>query len=235
MVLPPIQPPPTAPSQTQAWYTGDKIWGIDKRLVLAAVIFLVLVLPVFPVDKVIYVNGQTTTTQVNQSTSYTTSFQTYTTNTQTSIRVYKGNLEYVSDQYYTYYQPYYYNNCYFDQFGNYYCSYTYWPYYQQYVNSVTIDPTDDVVSVSTTNEAGGLITVTCTHYDGTQDVYRHVVSDDLTKSATDTVSTTVTQTSTIANSIVTPVTTTSPVPCQSCIPQHVTEHVSIIQLLFGLY
>lgn len=227
--------PSQPPSQTRSWYTGDKLWGIDKRFVIAALIFLVLILPVFPVDKVIYVDGQTTTTQVNQSTSYATSFQTYTTNTQQSIQVYKGNLAWVSsDQYYNYYQQYY-PQCYYDQYGNYYCYYTYWPNYQQYTGSATIDPSDAVVKMETTNEAGGLITVTLTHYDGTQDVYRHVVSDDLAKSGLTTVTVTTTLTNTVTNSIVNPFTTTSSVPCQSCIAQHVTEHVSILQLLLGLY
>jgi hypothetical protein len=230
-VLPPIQQTytPQAPPQTQSWATREKLWGIDKRLLIVGLIVLVLILPVFPRNKIIYVNGETQT--VSQSTTYTTSYQTYTTNTQVQIPVYKGSLQTVSDQYYYYYQPYY-QSCYFDQYGNYYCYYNQWPYYQQYTNSITIDPSDEVVKMEQTNEAGGLITVTLTHYDGSQDVYRHVVSMDLTKGAFATVQGTTTLTNTITNSIVNPVTDT--VPCQNCQAQVVTEHVSILQILLGM-
>ena len=146
------------------------------------------------------------------------------------IQVYKGSIETVSDQYYSYYQPYYYN-CYYDQYGYYYCDYTYWPYYQQYVSTATIDPSDLVVKVDTTNEASGLITLTLTHYDGCQDVYRHVVSDDLTRGGVATVTGTATMTNTITNSAVNPVTNT--VPCQACIPQDEVDYVSILGLLLG--
>lgn len=233
VVMPPIQqtygPQPQVLSQSSSsWSSGDKIWGIDKRILLLGLIILVLVLPIFPREKVIYVSGQTQT--VSQSTSYATSFQTYTTNTPITIKVYKGSLQYVSDQYYNYYQQYY-QYCYWDQYGNYICYYQQWPYYQQYVGSVIIDPSDEVIKMEQTNEPGGLVTITLTHYDGTQDSYRHVVFTDLTKSATATVQGTATITNTITNSNVSPVTST--IPCQNCQAQTVTEHVSILQMLFG--
>jgi hypothetical protein len=196
--------------------------------VAVVLILIILVVPIIPVHRTIYVAGTTTT--VTESTSYATSFQTYTTTTQTQIQVYKGSLETVSDQYYYYYQQYYYN-CYYDQYGNYYCDYTYWPNYQQYTSSVTIDSSDMVVKVETTNEASGLITLTMTHYDGTQDTYRHVVSEDLTRGGTATVTGTATMTNTITNSVVSPVTNT--VQCQNCVQQDVVDYVSILGLILG--
>ena len=197
-------------------------------LIFLGLIIIVLIVPVIPVHRTIYVAGTTTT--VTQSTSYSTSFQTYTTTTQMQIQVYKGNIQTVSDQYYYYYQPYY-NNCYFDVYGNYYCDYTYWPYYQQYTTQVTVDPSDMVVKVESTNEASGLITLTLTHYDGTQDTYRNVVSEDLTKGGVETVSGVATMTNTLTNSVVNPVTNT--IPCQACIPQDQVDYKSILSILLG--
>jgi hypothetical protein len=145
-----------------------------------------------------------------------------------SIKVYKGSLQYVSDQYYPYYQQYYYQ-CYWDQYGNYICYYTNWPYYQQYTFSVTIDPSDEVIKMEQTNEPGGLITITLTHYDGTSDTYRHVIYTDMTKSATATVQGTTTLTDTITNSIVNPVTSTVP----TTVEKTVTEQCSILGMLIG--
>lgn len=210
--------------------TGSR-GGFDKRLLLViALVFIVLVVPVFPRDRIVYVDGQTQT--VTQSTSYATSFQTYTTQSDISIKVYKGSLKTVSDTYYYYYQQYY-QNCYVDSYGNVYCYYNQWPNYNQYgyTNSITIDPSDNVVKLDQTQESGGLWTITLTHYDGTADTYRHVFSTDMTKTATSTVQGTVTMTNTITNTIVNPV--TSNAPCQQCIPQHVTDHVSILQMLLG--
>ena len=178
--------------------------------------------------RTIYVAG--TTTSVTQSTSYSTSFQTYVTTTQMQIQVYKGSIQTVSDQYYDYYQQYYYN-CYYDIYGNWYCNYTYWPNYQQYTTSITIDPSDLVVKVDTTNEASGLVSLTLTHYDGTQDTYRNVVYEDLTRGGLATVTGTATMTNTLTNSIVSPVTNT--IPCQSCVAQDEVEYVSILAILLG--
>lgn len=205
---------------------SGKVWGIDKRIIIVAIIFLVLVLPIFPRNKTVYVEGQTQV--VSQSTSYATSFQAYATNTQVSIKVYKGSLQYVSDQYYQEYQQYYYQ-CYYDVYGNWVCYYTNWPGYQQSTFAVTVDPSDEVVKMEQTNEPGGLITITLTHYDGTSDTYRHVVSTDLTKSATATVQGTATLTNTMTNTIVNPVTST--VPTREAHTEVV--YCSIVQMMFG--
>jgi hypothetical protein len=205
------------------------VGGVPAWIIVAVLIVIVLIVPVIPVHKTIYVSG--TTQSVTQSTSFGTTFQTITTTTQSQMQVYTGSISWVSNQYYNYYQQYYGTGCYYDQYGNYYCNYTYWPYYNQYTGSAKIEASDQVVSVQTTNEASGLITLTLTHLDGTQDTYKHVVSDDLTKGATITITGTVTSMNTVTNSVVSPVTNT--VPCQSCVAQDTVEYVSILGLLLG--
>jgi hypothetical protein len=220
--------------------SSNKVWGIDKRILVVIVLFLILVVPVFPRDKIIYVNGSTDT--VTMSTSYNTSVQTYTTQSDVSIKVYKGTLNLVSDSYYNNYYNYwnsnYNNNCYYsDYYGGWVCTnsnYNYnWPYYgqSQYYSTVTVDPSDNVVKIQQTQESNGLWTMLLTHYDGSSDTYRHVYQMDLTQTGTSTVPGSVSMSNTITNSVVNPVTFS--VPCQACIPQHVTEHVSLLQLIFG--
>ena len=203
---------------------SGKVGGIDKRFIFAiAVIILILVVPVIPRDKVIYVSGQTTTTQTFQ----TTSIQTFQTTTQQSIQVYVGSILYVSSQYYSYYQPYY-STCFRVYYGVIRCGYTGWPNWNTYTTSVTVNPSDNFVSRQDTQEAGGyLSTVTLTRYDGTGVTYAHVVNDSLTQTGTSTVQASATQTSTVTQTL----STVMNVPCDACVPQHVTEHVSLIQLL----
>ena len=211
---------------------SQKVGGVPAWLVVVGLIIIVLIVPVIPVHRTIMVAGTTQT--VTQSTSYSTAYQTVVSTNPTQISVYKGSISWVSDQYYNYYYsnyPYYYTGCYYDQYGNYYCNYTGWYNYQSYTGSATIDPSDMVVSVQTTNEANGLITLVLTHYDGTQDTYRHVVSDDLTRGASATVTTTSTVTNTLTSSIVNPVTNT--VPCNACVPQDTVYYTSILGLLLG--
>ena len=223
---------PTQTTQTQS-ATSKKVGGIPVWLIAVAIIVIVLIVPVIPVHKTIMVNGTTQT--VTQSTSYSTAYQTVVTTTPTQLQVYKGSISWVSDQYYNYYYSYYpgyYNNCYYNYNGYYYyCDYYGWNNYQSYTGQATIDPSDRVVSVQSSNEANGLITLTLTHYDGTQDTYRHVIYDDLTRGATVTVDTTSTMTNTMTNSIVSPVTNT--IPCNACVPQDQVYYTSILGLLFG--
>lgn len=224
---------PTSATKSTASKQSGKIWGIDKRFIIIILIFIFLVVPVFPRDKIVYVSGQTTTTQTYQSTSYQTIVQTSTTTTQNSIQVYVGSIEMVSDQYYQYYQNYY-QYCYYDQYGNVYCNYNNWPNgYNAYTTTVTVDPSDRFVKRQVTQESGGLYSVTLTSYDGQAQVFRHVSSMDLTLTGTTNVEETVTLTNTSTNSIVNPETTISQAPCDACMPQHITEHVSILQLLLG--
>ena len=210
----------------------QKVGGVPVSLIAAALIIIILIVPVIPEHKTIMVAGTTQT--VTQSTSYATSYQTVITTTPTQLDVYKGSISWVSDRYYNYYYSYYpgyYTNCYYDMSGYYYCNYTGWYDYQSYTGSATIDPSDRVVNVKTTNEPNGLITLTLTHYDGTQDTYRHVISEDLTRSAVVTVAMSATVTNTMTSSIVSPVTNT--IPCNACVPQDTVYYTSILGLLLG--
>jgi hypothetical protein len=203
-------------------------------IIVIILLFVILVVPVIPRDKVIYVDGSTQT--MTTSTAYMTSLQTYSTQTQTSIKVYKGNLQYVADQYYDYYYQYgYYNNCYYDPYTGYiYCNnYNYWPNYNSYTYTVTVDPSDNIVKIERTQESNnGLWTLTLTHYDGTADTYRHVFSEDLTQNGVSTVQGIAELTNTLVSTALNPTTIT--VACQNCIPQHVTVYVSLLQLIFGV-
>jgi hypothetical protein len=161
------------------------------------------------------------------------------------VSLYQGTLQYVPNQYYNYYFNYqnYYSypsyRCY--QYSYYYCSYPYYYYNSYYNNSynygyylantVTVKPSDNVVRVQQSQESNRFSTLTLTHYDGTSVTYRHVFQS-LTQSGCSTILGTVTVTSTITNSIVNPV--THAMQCQRCILQHVTDHVSLFQLIFGV-
>ncbi|HUK28884.1 MAG TPA: hypothetical protein VLV31_10705 [Candidatus Acidoferrales bacterium] len=211
---------------------SQKVGGVPVWLVVIGLIVIVLIVPVIPVHKTIMVAGTTQT--ITQSTSYSTAYQTVVSTTPTQLDVYKGSISWVSDNYYNYYYsyyPYYYTGCYYDSYGYYYCNYTGWYNYQSYTGQATIDPSDRVVNVQTTNEANGLITLVLTHYDGTQDTYKHVVYEDLARSATVTVATTTTVTNTMTSSVVNPVTNT--VPCNACVPQDTVYYTSILGLLLG--
>lgn len=236
-VLPPTQPQYQAPPQSQATspQQSNKLWGIDKRIFVIAIIALVLILPVIPRDKVVYVDGQTVTTQTVQAITTVTSFQPYVATVPSSVQVYAGTIQYVSQPYYYSYQNYY-RNCYII-YGHVQCSWGGgypWPSYGSYVNSVTVDPSQNVVRVDRTQQSAGLWTMTLWRYDGTSWSVNNVYSDNLAQTASSTVQTTVTQTSTILNQVTNPQVTISSVPCQSCIPQHVTERVSILQILLGM-
>jgi hypothetical protein len=259
------QPAHVVYTQPQTKSTG----GAARGLIIALLLVLILIIPIFPRDRVVYVNGVTQT--VMMSTSYNTSIQTYTISTSTQIGVYEGTLRYVLDQYYNHYYNQYYLNyyypayyvgyqnktsrytpyCYYIGYDDYYyCSYSYtyyYPYYayyyyspyyayyyvpnytNSYLSTVTIKPSDEVVRVQQTQEMNGLMTVTLTHFDGTSDTYRHVLQQSLVQSGEASVPAAGTVTNTITNSVVNPV--TSAVECQSCMPQHVTDHVSLLQLL----
>ena len=219
----PVKLSASAESAVKSRMSG-KVGGIDKRFLFAiAVIILILVVPVIPRDKIVYVSGQTTTLQTFQSTS----LQTVQTTTQSSIQVYVGTILYVSAQYYAYYQPYY-SGCVRGYYGVIRCGYTSWPNWSAYTTSITVNPSDNIVSIQDTQEAGGyLSTVTLTRYDGSVVTYAHVVNDSLTQTGTAMVQASGTQTSTVTQTL----STVMNVPCDKCIPQHVTEYVSLVQLL----
>lgn len=214
--------------------TGGKIGSIDKRVVIAiGIIILILIVPVFPRQKTIYVAGQTATTVSYQSTTYQTSLQAYPTTNMQPIQVYVGTLQYVPSNYYGYYGQYY-GGCYRGYFGYIHCGYSGWPNYNMYTTTITVNPSDNVVNVQDTQQAYGyLSTVVLTKADGSTVTYSNVFNDNLQKSGTSTYQTLVTQTSTVTQSAVVMTSSVTNVACDNCIPQNVTEHVSLLQLLFG--
>jgi len=234
MVLPPSQPQFQAPMSSQpATTSSDKIWGIDKRFIIGAIIFLILVLPIFPHQKTIMVNGQTTTTVVTQIASFTTVTQSVQSGTQTSIAVYQGYVTVIQQAYYGYYGNYY-RNCYW-RYGRIYCyGYNYWPNYGTYTSTVTVSPSDRIVSISESQGPNGLATLTLTSADGNTRLIQNVIDvSNLTQTGTATVSGTTIVANTIVNTLFSPTTVAFPVDCQQCVQQTVTEYISILQWILG--
>jgi hypothetical protein len=209
------------------------VWGL-----IAVIIFIILVVPVFPRDTFVYVNG--TTQSVTNQVQYSTAFQVYTTSTSSQISVYTGSYQYFSNYYYNYYYDYGGYNWWSGSYCNWtgykssiiVCNYKYWPWYQpSYGTTVTISPSQQVVGVSRVQQPSGLESLTLTYYNGQSTTVSNVYRDTLTQSGTSTVQTNAVVTNTITNTITTPVSVT--MPCQRCVREHVTEHVSILQMLFG--
>jgi hypothetical protein len=215
---------------------GRKAGGVDKRVVIAiAVILLVLMLPVIPRDEIVYISGQTVTTEIYQSTSFQTSLQAYSTVSQQSISVYVGTIQYVQARYYNYYAPYY-AACVRGYYGIVRCGgYYTWPNYNSYTTTITISPSQNVVSVQATQQPSGyLSTVTLTMANGSTQTYTNVFNSNLSQTGTSTAQVTATATSTVTQTTIVPATTAMSVPCDNCVPQHVTRYVSLLQLLLGL-
>jgi len=204
--------------------------GVGIWVLVAVIIFVFLVAPVFPRDTIVYVDGTTQT--VSNQIQYSTAFQVYTTTTASQISVYTGTYRYFSSYYYNQYYNYWGGNyCYWYR-QTIICNYNYWPWYTpSYGTTITVTPGQQVVSVSRTQQYSGLESLTLTFYNGQSTTVQNVYNDNLSQSGTASVQTTAVATNTITNTITTPVTLT--VPCHQCIPEHVTEHVSILQLLFG--
>ena len=224
-----------APAQQTTKSGSGKALGVGKWVLVAVIIFIILVVPVFPRDTIVYVDGTTQT--VTNQIQYSTAFQVYTTTTTSQISVYTGSYQYFSNYYYNYYNSYGgYNSwgsnyCYWYK-GTIVCNYSYWPWYTpSYGTTVTVSSNQQVVSVTRTQQNSGLETLTLTYSNGQSTTVRNVYSDNLSQSGTASVQSTAVVTNTITNTITTPVTQT--VPCHQCIPEHVTEHVSILQMLFG--
>ena len=229
VTAPVAQAPPQAPAEPTA-QRGFGAWGIGKWVIVAIIVFLILVVPVFPRDTIVYVNGTTQT--VTNMVQYSTSFQVYTTTTSTQITVYTGSYQHFSNYYYSYYDNWWGGSYCYWYHQQIVCNYNYWPWYTpSYGNTVTITSDQQVVSVTRAQQYGGLESLTLTYYDGKSTTIQNVYNDNLTPSGTTTVQSNAVVTNTVTNTITTPITQT--VPCQQCIPEHVTEHVSILQLLFG--
>jgi len=206
-------------------------WKAGKWVIVAAIVFLVLVVPVFPRDTIVYVDGttQTVTNQIQLSTA----FQVLTTTTTSQINVYTGSYQYFSSSY----SNFYYNSCTYCCYYYWYdqqliCNYGYWPWYTpSYGTTVTVTPSQRVVGVTRTQQPTGLEMLTLTYYNGQSTTVQNVYNDKLSQSGTSTVQSTGITTNTITNTFTIPVTQT--IPCHQCIPEHVTEYVSLLQLLFG--
>ncbi|HYB84539.1 MAG TPA: zinc-ribbon domain-containing protein [archaeon] len=218
------------PSQPAARRAPRGRLGLGIWVLVAVIIFIVLVAPVFPRDTIVYVDGTTQT--VSNQIQYSTAFQVYTTTTTSQISVYTGSYQYFSNYYYNQYYNYWGGNyCYWYK-QTIICNNNYWPWYTpSYGTTVTITPGQQVVSVSRTQQYSGLESLTITYYNGQSTTVQNVYNDNLSQSGTASVQSTAVVTNTVTNTITTPVTLT--VPCHQCIPEHVTEHVSILQLLFG--
>ena len=220
-------------AQTAAQSTSRKEYGglgIGVWVLVAVIVFIILVVPVFPRDTIVYVDGttQTVTNQIN----YSTAFQVYTTTTSSQVTVYTGSYEYFSNYYYNMYYNWWGGSYCYWQKGQIFCNYGYWPWYTpSYGTTVSITPSQQVVSVTRTQQTSGLESLTLIYYNGQSTTIQNVYNDNLTPNGSSTVQTTAVVTNTITNTITTPVTQT--IPCHQCIPEHVTEHVSMLQLLFG--
>jgi len=185
--------------------SSGTIWGIDRRIVLGAAIFLVLVLPVFPRTRMV----ETTETIYVDVTSYQTSYQTVTKMVETTktVQCYVGWM-WSGGYYYWYYGRYYW-------YGG---------------SRTVIDPTDHVIKIDYVSEGYNSWTITLYTYEGQQRVFRNVYSYDLTLSGTFTG--TETKPATEEKPIITPIVRKEPREQKKLIP--ITERVSILQLLLGL-
>jgi len=222
------------PYQTQP---KEKVSGLDNRiltLIGIIIVIVILVLPIIPVTKTVMVSG--TTQSVTNSTSFSTSLELVTESTQSQISVYTGSFQYFSN-------PYYYNN-YNPWWGNNYCSWTgnnqiscnYWDwnwYQPSYGTTVTVTPDMNVVNVIRSQQGYGESLVLVYANGQQSQTYTDVYADNLAPSGVSTIPNTTVATNTIVSTAVNPVTQT--VPCDQCVASTTTEHVSIIQYIFGLY
>ena len=236
MILPPVasyqpQPSPSlsyqppSPSQPK-----QLIPGVPNSVLVVAIIFVILILPVFPRTRIVYVDGTTQT--VTNSTSFSTSLQVYTQSTASQISVYTGSFEYFSNPYYyNFYTPWWNQQCYWHH-GHIVCNWWQWNWYQpSFGTTVTVTPDMNVVNVIRTQE-GNEESLTLVYYNGQQSqTYQNVYVDNLAPSGVSSIPGTTVVTNTIVSTVVNPV--TQNVPCQQCVPTTVTDHVSILQLLFG--
>jgi hypothetical protein len=227
---PPVQPVQPFQPQTQS----GKILGVDKRfLIVALIVLVVLIVPIFPRDTIVMVDG-TTQTIVN-SPSLSTQIQVSTISTYSQISVYTGSFQYFMSMY-PYWGSQWYGGSYcHHDFWHIHCNYNYWPWYNQwqsYGSTVTVTPDMQVVNVISSTGYNGLESVTLVYSNGQQSqTYTNVYNDQLQPGGTYTVPATGTVTNTITNTVMVPVQQT--VSCTACVTTHVTQYVSILQLIFG--
>jgi hypothetical protein len=207
---------------------------LDKRFFIVALIVLViLVVPVFPRDKIVMVDG-TSQTIVN-SPSLSTEVQVSTISTNSQIGVYTGSFQYFTSMY-PYWGSQWYGGsyCYYRS-RHFHCNYNSWPWYyqwQSYGSTVTVTPEMQVVNVMSSVGYNGLESVRLVYSNGQQSqTYTNVYNDQLQPGGTYSVPATGTVTNTITNTLMVPVQQT--VSCTACVTTHVTEYVSILQMIFG--
>lgn len=222
---------PTSSSQTQP---KQMVKRTDNRILLIAVIaiiIVILVLPIFPVSKTVMVSGTMQT--VTNTTSFSTSLEVVTQSTQSQISVYTGSFQYMANNYYYSYSPWWNQGCYWYH-KHIVCNYNQWYWYQpSYGTTVTVSPSDNVVNVIRTQQ-GYSESLILVYYNGQQSqTYNNVYVDNLAANGVSTIPGTSVVTNTIVNTVVNPMTQT--VPCNQCVPMTVTEHVSILQYLLGYY
>ena len=115
--------------------------------------------------------------------------------------------------------------------GGYGYGYGYGNYASSYGTTVTVTSDMNVVNVMRTQQ-GNLESIVLVYLNGGQSqTYQNVYSDNLAQSGVSTIPGSTVVTNTVVNTMVNPVTET--VPCQQCIATTVTDHVSILQMLFG--
>jgi hypothetical protein len=230
-VTPPTSPMGPAQPQTKS----SKILGVDKWFFIVALIVLViLIVPIFPRDTVVMVNG-TTQTIVN-SASISTEVQVSTVSTSSQMSVYTGSFQYFTMM------PSYWGSQW--GYGGSYCYWTrhhlrcnsnYWPWYNQwqyYGSTVTVTPQMQVVNVMSSIGYNGLESLTLVYSNGQQSqTYNNVYNDQLQQGGTYFAPSIGTVTNTVTNTVMVPVQET--VPCTACVATHVTEYVSLLQLIFG--
>jgi hypothetical protein len=204
--------------------------GIDNRILIAIIIVVFLILPIFPRTRIVYVNGTTQT--VTNTTSFSTSLEAVTQSTQSQLSVYTGSFQYFSSSYYYYYYNNWWNSGCYWYHHHIVCNYVQWYWYQpSYGTTVTVSPSDNVVDVIRTQQ-GSSESLILVYYNGQKSqTYTNVYVDNLEPSGVSAVPASVTVTNTIVSTIVNPVTQT--VPCSECVPMTITDHVSILQILLG--
>jgi len=235
---------------------NTKIGGIDRRLVFIVVVFLILILPIFPVEETV---AGTPDIRYSTITNYSVQLYTVTQPTSQDITVVVGsgktvptnnggggnNICEMNPWACCYWDPYYGYVCgYYQQGGSYSGGYFgsqnggQWYYGQGGVygrnacnqwgtGTFTVDVSDKIVRFDVVDEAGGTHTVTLTGFDGRTQVIRGVCSYSLTYTGVATVQTSVAVIET--NSVPNLQVSTQQVPTTIVI----TKHKSILQILLG--
>ena len=208
-------------------------WRIWRWAILALIVFIVLIVPVFPKNTIVYVDG--TTQSVTSRIQHSTSVQVYTTTTTNTISVYTGTYKYFHNWWGGNYQYFYNwwgaNQCYLNN-NQLVCNYNAWPWYEAtYGTTVIVTSGQQVVGLVRKLQPSGLESLTLIDHNGKATTIQNVYSDDLSQSGTSAFQSSAVVTNTVTGTVTIAVTQTS--QCHQCVPEQVTQHVSILQLLLG--